>query len=406
MRLGYCLNVHPGETLEEVLSALRGPVARARRIVGAPIGVGLYLAARAAREVGSSEEKVELLRGALAEAGAVVFTANAFPFGGFHEDRVKREVYKPTWFEPERLAYTCDVAHALASLLKEGESGSISTLPVSFRAFPHPDLGLAGAALGEAGAFLEILARKRGRELALAIEPEPRATLERASELVVFLEDHVFSGEGRAAIERALSLPRAEAEAVARRRVGACLDTCHHAVVFEEIEEALSRYEKAGVRVVKAQLSSALEVVAPGQNSPGVERLRSFIEPRYLHQTYWKEPSVASVEDLPEIFLGGALRPAIARSGEVRSHFHVPLAWEGEGGLGTTRPLLERALGAISRATDHLEVETYTFSVLPEETKRRFQGDVAAMVARELLWVRERSGENLSRDSREPEPPT
>ena len=72
----------------------------------------------------------------------------------------------------------------------------------------------------------------------------------------------------------------------------------------------------------------------------------------------------------------------------VRSHFHVPLAWEGEGAIGTTRPLLERALPAIQKATEDLEVETYTWSVLPEATRARFGGEVSAMVAAEIAWVR------------------
>jgi sugar phosphate isomerase/epimerase len=387
-RLGYCLNVHPGETLEQVLAALRGPVKRARELAREPIGVGLYLAKPAVGEVLGSRAALDRLRGHVNEAGVSVFTANAFPFGGFHAERVKADVYRPTWSTPARLGYTVQVAHALAALVPEGGRASLSTAPVSYRAFPapEPDLARAGEHVAIAAVALEKISRKKSRDLALAIEPEPLCVIERAAELVAFLREHVFAGAGRERIARELRVSRERAEAIARARIGACLDTAHHAVVFEPLEEALAIYARAGVRVVKAQLSSALEVTPA--NAASAARLRSFAEPRYLHQTFSSEGS--HVEDIPDAFSGEALRPELARAELVRSHCHVPLAWAGDATLGTTRPLLESALPAIARATDDLEVETYTWSVLPESTRAAFGDDVSAMVAAELAWVRGR----------------
>ncbi len=346
MTLGYCLNVHPGETLDEVCAAIEGPVKRARELAG-EIGVGLYLAASAVREVEASERAFTRLERALDTAGVQVFTANAFPYGGFHAASVKRSVYSPQWDEPERRDYTIAVARVLRRL----GGRSISTVPIAFRGAP--------VNLARAGRHLVEVARELGG-LSLAIEPEPFCVVERASELVEFLHDHVFY----------------RGENLASDRIGACLDACHHAVVFEEIEDALRTYEQGGVRVVKAQLSSALLV-------KDVEKLRAFAEPRYLHQTFWKRGSeIGRAEDIDE-----ALQAAKGAQ-EVRSHFHVPLAWEGDGEIGTTRPLLERALPAIAKATPDLEVETYTWSVLPEATRARYGDDVSAMVAAEIEWVR------------------
>lgn len=374
MTLGYCLNVHPGETLDEVVAALEGPVARARQLAG-EIGAGIYLASRAVQEVTASDAAFSRLRGALDRAGVRAFTANAFPVGGFHAVSVKREVYRPTWEEPARRDFTIAVARVLARLLPRGGRGSLSTSPISYGAFAPVDPSRAGELLGEVAVALERISWEEERELALAIEPEPLCVLQRADELVRFLQANVYSGQGRAIIER--ELPGLNSEAIARRRVGACLDACHHAVVFEDIEEALRVYERAGVRVVKAQLSSALLVC-------DVERLRPFAEPRYLHQTFWKRGAeIGHAEDIDEALV------AARGADEVRSHFHVPLAWAGDGEIGTTRPLLERALSAIARATDDLEVETYTWSVLPEATRAKFAGDVSAMVAAEIAWVRE-----------------
>lgn len=393
-RLGYCLNIHPGETLPQVLSALRGPVARARALSTptAPLPVGLYLAASAAREALASPAALDDLRTALADAGATVFTANAFPMGGFHAASVKRLVYFPPWADAARLDYTLDVARVLARLLPEGARASISTLPIAYRAHGDPRLDLAARHLASLAIELEDLARTTGRELALALEPEPLCVVERASELVAFLEREVFGNDVlRAEVSHALKVPGTRGEAILRSRLGACLDTAHHAVVFEPLEDALATYARAGVRVVKAQLSSALEL-APASNPSGVSRLRGFDEPRYLHQTCAREASghLHAFEDIPLAYEGAALRPEVAAAPLVRTHCHVPLAWAGDPALGTTRPLLEKALAAIAGATTDLEVETYTWSVLPVATRAAFGDDVSAMVAAELAWVRER----------------
>lgn len=352
--LGYSLNVHPGETLDEVCAALEGPVARVAKLVEGELLVGIYLGARAVEDVSMNERSFTRLAASVAASGARVFTANAFPYGGFHDERVKHAVYRPTWEDPRRANYTLAVASVLARL--GVRRGSISTLPLGFGSV---DRAACARNLLRVARGLERLAAEQGSDLALAIEPEPRCVIEKASELVAFLEEHVFR-EGD----------------VARRRIGACLDACHHAVVFEEIEDALALYARAGVRVVKAQLSSALSV-------RDVASLRAFAEPRYLHQTSWRRGGrVEVVEDID-----AALERARG-GGEVRSHFHVPLAWAGDERVGTTRPLLERALPALARATEDLEVETYTWSVLPEATRARFGGDVSAMVAAELAWVK------------------
>lgn len=391
--LGYCLNVHPGESLREIVATIRGPVARARAKLGWPkLPVGLWLPAPVAHEVAHEAGALDALVAALGEAGAVPFTVNAFPVGGFHDEVVGREVYKPTWASGDRLAYTLDVAAAFAMLLPAGASGSISTVPVGYTTSSQDtaELDRAGETLAIAAASLERIFERTGRSLVLALEPEPLAVLETSKEAVAFLQERVFSGRGRFAVERMLDLDEGRAEAVIRARVGVCLDACHHAVAFEPIADALATYGRAGVRVGKAQLSSAL-AVRPAENARGVARLRTFDEPRWLHQTFARRgETIEKVEQIAEAFDGPAFR--FGDADEVRSHFHVPLAWEGGDGLGTTRDELRAALPAIARATDHLEVETYTWTVLPQERRAQFGGDVVSMVAAELAWAREALG--------------
>src|SRR5206468_2710540 len=65
-----------------------------------------------------------------------------------------------------------------------------------------------------------------------------------------------------------------------------------------------------------------------------------------------------------------------------RIHFHVPVFRDRLGPFAGTQPYLREVL-ALARTTQlspHLEVETYTWDVLPEELRRE---DVASAVVRE-----------------------
>lgn len=392
MILSYCLNVHPGEALDEVLAMLAGPVARVRAAwrPDRPMGVGLWLAGAAAREVAGDDAAAARLRDALAAGGLFAYTVNAFPMGDFHAARVKRDVYRPDWLDDARLDYTLAACRALDRILPAGARGSVSTVPVSYAAFGHgPRPEAAARNLGRLALELERIADASGRDLAVALEPEPLATLETTAGAVAFLEEAVFGGPARDVLTAA-GLPAERAEAALRRRIGLCVDTCHLACQFEDLGASLERIAAAGIRVPKAQLSSALELVDPAGDDAGRRRLRAFDEPRYLHQSIGLRPDGARVtaEDLPDLLdPDGALAPGFADVARLRTHFHVPLAWAGDGALGTTRPDLEVALPALARATDHLEVETYTFSVLPADDRARFGGDPVQMITAELRWA-------------------
>ncbi|MBL4848198.1 MAG: metabolite traffic protein EboE [Planctomycetes bacterium] len=390
--LSYCTNVHPGESFAELLDLIRGPLARVRREFRPEgrLGAGLWLAGQAARTLASDPGAASEAREALEAAGLFAYTVNAFPIGGFHAREVKERVYRPTWLEPERRRYTEDACRALAALLPEGERGSVSTVPISYKAFGDGErLALAGAQLGELAASLETLEAETGRSLAVALEPEPLAQLETTSESLAFLAEHVFARAGLRAFVAAGGSER-EAEEALRRRVGLCVDTCHLACRYEDLSASLEEIAAAGVRVVKVQLSSALELLEPARHPEALARLVGFSEPRYLHQTLAETPGgVLTAADLSELLdAEGGLRADFVSATRLRTHFHVPLCWDGDEELGTTRPDLERALLGLVAATDHLEVETYTFDVLPEVQRARFDHDPVRMIVAELEWVR------------------
>lgn len=391
--LSYCTNVHPGESFPELLELIRGPLARVRAEYSpdAPLGAGLWLPEAAATTLAEDPGAAAEARAALEEAGLFAYTVNAFPIGGFHAREVKERVYRPTWIDPARRRYSEAACRALAALLPEGERGSVSTVPVGYKAFGEGErLAAAGAQLGELAAALERLEADQGRELSLALEPEPLAQLETTAETLSFLREHVFSGAGRAAFVAAGG-PARDAEARLRRRIGICVDTCHLACRYEDLVSSLADISREGARVVKVQLSSALELARPAERASALERLVAFSEPRYLHQTLAETPAgVVALPDLPDLVdEAGRLRADLAEASRVRTHFHVPLCWGGDDELGTTRPDLERALSALVAACDHLEVETYTFDVLPEAERARFDHDPVRMIVAELEWVRE-----------------
>ena len=161
------------------------------------------------------------------------------------------------------------------------------------------------------------------------------------------------------------------------------------AVEFEDAAAGLAALERAGIRVGKVQVSAGLRV----QMDPGNGRswTRSGPSPRASTSTRWSSGATAGCP-LPRP-AGGARggRAGRGRPREWRIHFHVPLFREELGPFASTQDYLRGVLGLLRRKahTPHLEVETYTWDVLPEEYRRE---DIAAAVARELRWVLDQLG--------------
>ena len=390
--LGYCTNVHRGERWDETFAALRRHLPAVKRLASpdAPMGVGLRLSAIAAETLDDAPA-LAAFREFLAQEGLYVFTVNGFPYGPFHGVRVKEQVYDPDWRTPERLAYTSRLAELLAQLLPEepGLQGSVSTVPGAFRANatePGAQDAIADALLRQA-AQLAALEARTGRCIVLALEPEPRCLLETTAEAVSFFESHLFSTAAIARFAVLSSRSSVESETLLRRHLGLCLDVCHAAVEFEEPAESLALLRGAGFAVAKLQLSSALR--APQMDAAAAGALRRFDDGVYLHQVVQLGASgLVRYLDLPEA-LDAFARRASGEECEWRVHCHVPVFQEACGRFATTQPVLAAML-AHQRAegiSAHLEVETYTWDVLPAELRA---GDIAAALARELDWVRHR----------------
>ena len=387
--LTYCTNIHQGETWPEIFAKLTEylPEVKSRVSPDAPMGVGLRLSGVAADALAEAGELAKLKQ-FLSESDLYVFTINAFPYGPFHGVPVKEQVYEPDWRSEERLRFTNACTDILAALLPDGLEGSISTVPGAFKAKVRSDadVALIAETMIRHAAHLHTLEARTGKTIALAIEPEPCCLLETSDEAIAFFEGHLFSVRGLGLMQSLTGLPQDAAEAALRRHLGLCFDVCHAAVEFEDARASLARVAEAGIKIAKMQLSAAIRVAHADAGTEAL--LRPFDDGVYLHQTVARNGALMRHADLPDAFL--ALRRGEAR-GEWRVHCHVPVFLDAFGGLGSTQDVLKDVLALCREraVSPHLEVETYTWSVLPETLR---DGDLGQAIAREVQWVRSQLG--------------
>jgi sugar phosphate isomerase/epimerase len=386
--LTYCTNIHPGERWYEIRANLERYLPEVKRRVSphAPFGVGLRLSAVAAQAL-SEPGELAAFEAFLAGHGLYVFTVNGFPYGPFHGTRVKEEVYLPDWRDPARLDYTNRLADLLARLMPPGldTPASISTVPGAFK--PAAASGEAVARIVEHvlrhAAHLVELERATGRRIMLALEPEPCCLLETVAETVAFFRTHLHGEAAAARLAALAGLDTAAAEHALRRHLGVCLDLCHAAVEFEDPQACIALLEGAGITIGKVQVTAGLRI--PSVSAPLVESLGRYDDQVYLHQVVERSASgVARYPDLGEAVAAGRWQRAAS---EWRVHFHVPVFLGKLDPFESTQAFVREALARQRQrpCTTQLEVETYTWNVLPAQHRA---SSVEEAIARELEWVR------------------
>ena len=364
VHLAYCTNVHPAETLDGVLDQLDRYAVPVRSTLGTDrLGLGLWLASDVAVQLTADPAALARLRTALDERGLEVVTLNGFPYRGFHDEVVKLAVYHPDWATDDRLDHTLRLAEVLAALLPaDAAYGSISTLPLAWREGWQGTKSLAVAdRLDELVVGLKALENRTGRTVRVGFEPEPGCVVEHTAQAA------------------------SELSGVDTARLGVCLDTCHLAVGFEDPAQALSRLAAAGLPVVKTQASCALQVDDPA-DARTRRILGDFVEPRFLHQA---RSGSGAVDDLDAALAGG-----LRTDSPWRVHFHVPVHAAALPPLASTEPVLVGTLrqlfGGPRALTGHVEVETYTWQVLPVAARPANDAELVAGIAAELAWTRDR----------------
>jgi sugar phosphate isomerase/epimerase len=392
-QLTYCTNIHPAESWEPVFESLQTYVLPLKQKLSPdhPFGVGLRLANLASREL-LEGDRLKKFKRWLDNHGLYVAIINGFPYGSFHRERVKDHVYEPDWTNQERVNYTLRLCQILGELLPEGMDGGISTSPLSFKPWLAGDREKTTAAFEEATyhvariAFeLQKIRKDTGKVLHLDIEPEPACLLENTQETIDFYTIWLRT-VGAAHLTDTFELTPEEADEALATHIQVCFDVCHFAVEHEDPVRALERLREAGIGIGRVQISAALKVQVP-EDEPGrqvvKERLSPFVESTYLHQAIVKaaDGTLTHYPDLPEALEDLAQMPP----GELRTHFHVPVFLREYEGLQSTQDDIRQTLAYLKQQhlTRHLEVETYTWEVLPPDLKL----ELGASIQRELEWV-------------------
>ena len=373
LQLAYCTNVHRGENWADTFAALEQHTLRVKERVQ-PTGqyaVGLRLSDQAARELSDPQTLLHFQRW-LDKHDCYVFTINGFPFGQFHGTRVKENVYRPDWTEPRRLDYTKRLFDLLAQLVPAGIEGSVSTSPGSFKEFinsPEQERTMRDN-FWHCIEYIAALGEKANRQLHLGVEPEPLGWFENAAETLQFFEQMHHEHPNDEKLESHL---------------GVNYDACHFAIEFEDPAQTVALFQQNGIRLSKIHLSNALRL---RPTKTALRQLAAFAEDVYLHQVIARhsDGSLTRFRDLGDA-LNRPLSPTLESDSEWRVHFHVPLHWQPEGELNTTADQVSGLLEVLKsqpQLCSHLEMETYTWSVLPEPWRSR---DVVEQLVGEYDWT-------------------
>lgn len=361
--LSYCTNVHPGRTVAEVIDGLTTYSAEVQRQLDFPMAAGLWLSASVVRELTENSDQMEQLAQVLWQHDLCCYTLNTFPYGDFHSERVKEQVYLPDWASFERINYTEQCAAILGQLLPEGGEGSLSTVPLGGRMNSRDaDFhAVCFSHLIRLAKYLHHLFETTGRRIRLGLEPEPMCDMSGTAAWTLPVFERLFA--------QAEAL---DCEPLVREYIGVCFDVCHQAVEYEDVAVSIEQFVQRGIRINKVHITNAVELLNPSENATGRQALRQFVEPRYLHQTYARFPD-GRIEQRLDLTLKDIQRqPAdeFMLAASWRVHFHVPIFAETLGALTTTRKDLASALRKVATLTyaPHLEVETYTWPVMPGET--------------------------------------
>ncbi len=372
LHLAYCTNVHRGETWAQTFDTLQQYTLKVRDQIcaGKPFAIGLRLGEQTAREL-SDPATLKNFRTWLDRENCYVFTINGFPYGRFHGGRVKEQVYLPDWTSDERVGYTNLLFDLLAEVVPDGIEGSVSTVPASYKEFiktPEQETAMRNN-LWRTVEHIAAISERTGKALHLGLEPEPLCYLETSEEMVRFYNE---IRDDRPGDERL------------GRHLGVNYDTCHLAIEFEDPHDVVARYRDAGVKISKLHFSNALKV---NPTPESLEALKAFDDIVYFHQVISRsaDGSIRRIKDL-DIALDDVIRKPPAPTDEWRIHFHIPLHCEPTALYGNTADHLLGVMDELQKNPEmcaHIEMETYTWEVMPAEMK----GDIVEQLAGEYRWT-------------------
>jgi hypothetical protein len=387
--LTYSTLVHPGDTWAEMWDSLNRyvPQVKARVSPNQSFGVSLRLSASSAQTLTGNPAERERLKDFLKQNDMYLYTVNAFPYGPFKNRIVKKDVYEPDWSTDLRSTYTMQVADILADVAAPHVQPSIQSPPLGFKPkVSGPEyVNEFTRHVITTVAHLIKLEKRTGRTVTLCLEPEPACFLETTEEAVDYFTNHLYAAEAIRMLVTATGLNTSQAEAAVRKHLGMVYDICHQAVEYEDIGGSLRKLADNGIPVFKLQEAAALRV--PNVTKETVEAMRPFADTVYLTQTIEKiDGKLNRYLNLEDAFAAFDANPNVKR--EWRTHVHVPVFLDKIGEhFETTRFAIEDALKFHKqyKLSPQLEIETYTWDVLPDSMK---SGSIVDYVQMELEWVK------------------
>lgn len=378
--LTFCTNIYAGESWEAHFAVLKDsfPKLKGQLSPDAPMGIGLRLSNLASIEL-LEENHLAIFKQWLEDEGGYVFTMNGFPYGGFHHTRVKDQVHAPDWTTDDRVNYTLRLANILSQLLPDDMDGGISTSPLSYKPWFTNAEARKNATITATTNILKVaeglhqIQEQSGKVIHLDIEPEPDGFLESGPEFIDWYED--------------VLLPGGNDEALIKNHIRICYDVCHFAIGYEPHTSIIKELQEKGIQIGKIQISAALKAKLPASSPERMtvlDQLSRFDEPTYLHQVIARknDGTLLRYPDLADALAEGE-DPAVE---EWRAHFHVPIFVEDMGLIQSTQSDITEVLNLQKHHpfTNHLEVETYTWEVLPAALKAPLNDSII----RELAWVK------------------
>lgn len=390
--LTYCSNIHPGESWKETFENLEKYIPEIKEILKttAPFAIGLRLSNEASLVL-QDKGKLTAFKKWLDDQNCYIFTFNGFPYGSFHREVVKDDVHSPDWTTEDRKAYTLRLFDILAFLLRDGMDGGISTSPLSYRHWHSKPKDYDYAMKTSTEQMVEVALRlyeiklSQGKTLHLDIEPEPDGMLENCQETLDFYSKWLLPIGIPTFMER-FDLTEKDAAYALKDHIRICYDVCHFAVVYEDHGQVFEAFEREGIKIGKIQISAALKIPIPSTPKEKMvvkKILFPFVESTYLHQVVGRNSAneLSSYRDLPDALVS----LAASDEEEWRIHFHVPIFLDTYGQLSSTQEDIVNVLKLIKKksVTPHLEIETYTWEVLPEDIHLT----LGESISREIQWT-------------------
>lgn len=387
--LTYCSNIYSADTWKDIFINLKKniPKISSKFSSNKAFGIGLRLSNNAATQLLENDNIITFQQW-LNDNNYYVATINGFVYGTFYNTEVKDKVYEPNWTTIERANFNLTLIEILSKLCPKGGDIGFSTSPLGYKFGLHKKNNESLNDLTVQYLLVLIkklvdIEKKECKTIHIDFEPEADCLLENIYDVVNFFEKFLLTNVAFK-LTKELNVTLNEAKSYILKHFRICYDICHQAVQFEDHTKNFEILNTSGIKIGKIQLSSALEINVKKNNLNNlIIDLNKFKDKVYLHQVVIKnlDGSFHKYRDLPEALEN------FDNSNESfwRIHYHLPIFAEKYNNFFTTSKEIQTVINFLksSSITSCLEIETYTWEILPEELKL----NLIESIVREYKWI-------------------